>query len=119
MNKHVVKCIGYLAAAARDDISWRPLNYEILMKTRHNSPEVRFFVNIFNVTCEYSVFNSRKYKSFNLLEIFLHSDTKQVFVFRTIAVNHFGNSVKSCIFIFSKSLKQASKALILVTDILR
>ena len=39
---YVVPCITSLAAAARDDSLWKDLNYQILLKTRHQNPKVRF-----------------------------------------------------------------------------
>ncbi|XP_074642790.1 HEAT repeat-containing protein 1-like [Tubulanus polymorphus] len=40
--QHVVPCISQFALAVGDDASWKPLNYQILLKTRNESPKVRF-----------------------------------------------------------------------------
>ncbi|XP_070562669.1 HEAT repeat-containing protein 1-like [Ptychodera flava] len=39
---HLTQCIGQLAVAAGDDSSWKPLNYQVLLKTRSDSAKVRF-----------------------------------------------------------------------------
>ncbi|RUS79382.1 hypothetical protein EGW08_012842 [Elysia chlorotica] len=40
---YIVPCITSLAAAARDDSLWKDLNYQILLKTRHQNPKVRMW----------------------------------------------------------------------------
>ncbi|KAL2099230.1 hypothetical protein ACEWY4_005710 [Coilia grayii] len=40
--KHLVPCIGQFAVAMGDDSQWKVLNYQVLLKTRHSSPKVRF-----------------------------------------------------------------------------
>lgn len=42
ITKHLVPCIGQFAIAMGDDSQWKVLNYQILLKTRHSSPKVRF-----------------------------------------------------------------------------
>ncbi|XP_043109963.1 HEAT repeat-containing protein 1 isoform X3 [Puntigrus tetrazona] len=42
ITKHLVPCIAQFAVAMRDDSQWKVLNYQILLKTRHSSPKVRF-----------------------------------------------------------------------------
>lgn len=42
ISKHLVPCIGCFAVAMGDDSQWKPLNYQVLLKTRHSSPKVRF-----------------------------------------------------------------------------
>ncbi|GFN81361.1 heat repeat-containing protein 1 [Plakobranchus ocellatus] len=42
-EQHVVPSITSLAAAARDDSLWKDLNYQILLKTRHQNPQVRLW----------------------------------------------------------------------------
>ncbi|KAI7796665.1 HEAT repeat-containing protein 1 [Triplophysa rosa] len=42
ITKHLVPCIGQFAVAMGDDSQWKVLNYQILLKTRHGSPKVRF-----------------------------------------------------------------------------
>ena len=37
----LVPCLSEFARASRDDASWKTLNYQILLKTRHVSPKVR------------------------------------------------------------------------------
>ena len=37
---YVTPCVAALAGAARDHATWRTLNYQILLKTRHTSPKV-------------------------------------------------------------------------------
>lgn len=39
----VSDCLSQLAVAASDDILWKQLNYQILLKTRNNNPEIRMF----------------------------------------------------------------------------
>lgn len=38
---HLVPCLGQLAVATHDDILWKSLNYQVLLKTRHTEKEVR------------------------------------------------------------------------------
>lgn len=35
-------CLAQLGMAINDDIQWKQLNYQILMKTRNNNPEIRY-----------------------------------------------------------------------------
>lgn len=42
ITTHLVPCIAQFAVAMRDDSQWKVLNYQILLKTRHSSPKVRF-----------------------------------------------------------------------------
>ncbi|XP_050980668.1 HEAT repeat-containing protein 1 [Labeo rohita] len=42
ITKHLVPCIAQFAVAMGDDSQWKVLNYQILLKTRHRSPKVRF-----------------------------------------------------------------------------
>ncbi|XP_076155665.1 HEAT repeat-containing protein 1 [Alosa pseudoharengus] len=42
VTKHLVPCIGQFAVAMGDDTQWKVLNYQVLLKTRHSSPKVRF-----------------------------------------------------------------------------
>lgn len=44
---HVVPCIASLAAAAHDDSLWKDLNYQILLKTRHENFKVIFSWHFF------------------------------------------------------------------------
>jgi U3 small nucleolar RNA-associated protein 10 len=37
----IIPCIAQFAVATADDSLWKPLNYQILLKTRHNDPEIR------------------------------------------------------------------------------
>ncbi|KAG5677597.1 hypothetical protein PVAND_007343 [Polypedilum vanderplanki] len=37
------KCIAQLAVAISDDILWKQLNYQVLLKTRSDNPEIRIF----------------------------------------------------------------------------
>lgn len=37
----IVPCLAQLAVAVNTDTLWKPLNYHVLLKTRHQSPEVR------------------------------------------------------------------------------
>ncbi|KAK3090239.1 hypothetical protein FSP39_010297 [Pinctada imbricata] len=39
---HLVPCIIQFAVAAQDDSLWKAMNYQILLKTRHNSPKIRY-----------------------------------------------------------------------------
>ncbi|XP_066239766.1 HEAT repeat-containing protein 1 isoform X1 [Saccopteryx leptura] len=40
--RHLVPCIAQFSVAMADDSLWKPLNYQILLKTRESSPKVRF-----------------------------------------------------------------------------
>ncbi|XP_035827945.1 HEAT repeat-containing protein 1 [Aplysia californica] len=42
-SNHVVPCLGSLAAASQDDSLWKDMNYQILLKTRHEDPKVRIW----------------------------------------------------------------------------
>ncbi|XP_018616676.2 HEAT repeat-containing protein 1 [Scleropages formosus] len=42
VTEHLVPCIAQFSIAVRDDSQWKPLNYQVLLKTRHSSPKVRF-----------------------------------------------------------------------------
>ncbi|XP_056020027.1 HEAT repeat-containing protein 1-like isoform X2 [Ostrea edulis] len=42
VSEHLVPCIVQFGAATQDDSLWKTLNYQILLKTRHSSPEVRY-----------------------------------------------------------------------------
>ncbi|NXD21175.1 HEAT1 protein, partial [Spelaeornis formosus] len=42
VTAHLIPCIAQFSVAVADDSLWKPLNYQILLKTRHNSPKVRF-----------------------------------------------------------------------------
>ena len=42
VTNHVMPCISQLSLANRDDSSWKSLNYQVLLKTRHNSAKVSF-----------------------------------------------------------------------------
>lgn len=40
---HLVPCLGQLAVATHDDILWKSLNYQVLLKTKHTEKEVSNF----------------------------------------------------------------------------
>ncbi|XP_053495912.1 HEAT repeat-containing protein 1 [Ictalurus furcatus] len=42
VTKHLVPCVAQFSVAMGDDSQWKVLNYQILLKTRHSSPKVRF-----------------------------------------------------------------------------
>ncbi|XP_069846711.1 HEAT repeat-containing protein 1 isoform X1 [Dipodomys merriami] len=42
VTKHLIPCIAQFSVATADDSLWKPLNYQILLKTRDSSPKVRF-----------------------------------------------------------------------------
>ncbi|XP_074229366.1 HEAT repeat-containing protein 1 isoform X2 [Camelus bactrianus] len=42
VTRHLVPCIAQFSVAVADDSLWKPLNYQILLKTRDSSPKVRF-----------------------------------------------------------------------------
>ncbi|TSL75269.1 HEAT repeat-containing protein 1 [Bagarius yarrelli] len=42
VTQHLVPCVAQFAVALGDDSQWKVLNYQILLKTRHSSPKVRF-----------------------------------------------------------------------------
>ncbi|NWI43886.1 HEAT1 protein, partial [Picathartes gymnocephalus] len=42
VTAHLTPCIAQFSVAVADDSLWKPLNYQILLKTRHSSPKVRF-----------------------------------------------------------------------------
>ncbi|XP_039261188.2 HEAT repeat-containing protein 1-like [Styela clava] len=41
LKNHVIPCLGQVAASVTDDICWKPFNYQILLKSRHESLKVR------------------------------------------------------------------------------
>eukprot|EP01105_Mastigella_eilhardi_P005831 TRINITY_DN17534_c0_g1_i1.p1 TRINITY_DN17534_c0_g1~~TRINITY_DN17534_c0_g1_i1.p1 ORF type:complete len:2067 (-),score=551.69 TRINITY_DN17534_c0_g1_i1:77-6199(-) len=41
VEAHVVPCVGHLAAALSGEKLWKPLNYQLLLRTRDAQPEVR------------------------------------------------------------------------------
>lgn len=38
----IIPCISQFAIATADDSLWKPLNYQILLKTRHNDSAIRY-----------------------------------------------------------------------------
>jgi hypothetical protein len=40
ITDHLVPCIVQFAAASQDDSLWKSISYQILLKTRHESPKV-------------------------------------------------------------------------------
>lgn len=40
--EYLIPCISQFAVATADDSLWKLLNYQILLKTRHNDAEIRF-----------------------------------------------------------------------------
>ncbi|KFO34254.1 HEAT repeat-containing protein 1 [Fukomys damarensis] len=42
VTQHLIPCIAQFSVAMADDSLWKPLNYQILLKTRDSSPKVRF-----------------------------------------------------------------------------
>uniref|UniRef100_A0A674HBP0 HEAT repeat-containing protein 1 n=1 Tax=Taeniopygia guttata TaxID=59729 RepID=A0A674HBP0_TAEGU len=42
VTAHLIPCIAQFSVAMADDSLWKPLNYQILLKTRHSSSKVRF-----------------------------------------------------------------------------
>ncbi|KAH0622511.1 hypothetical protein JD844_024882 [Phrynosoma platyrhinos] len=42
VTMHLIPCIAQFAVAMADDSLWKPLNYQILLQMRHDSPKVRF-----------------------------------------------------------------------------
>uniref|UniRef100_A0A671G2F7 HEAT repeat-containing protein 1 n=1 Tax=Rhinolophus ferrumequinum TaxID=59479 RepID=A0A671G2F7_RHIFE len=42
VTQHLVPCIAQFSVAMADDSLWKPLNYQVLLKTRDSSPKVRF-----------------------------------------------------------------------------
>ncbi|XP_059533364.1 HEAT repeat-containing protein 1 isoform X1 [Myotis daubentonii] len=42
VTRHLVPCIAQFSVAMADDSLWKPLNYQVLLKTRDASPKVRF-----------------------------------------------------------------------------
>ncbi|GAB5578338.1 HEAT repeat-containing protein 1 [Prionailurus iriomotensis] len=42
VTKQLIPCIAQFSVAVADDSLWKPLNYQILLKTRDSSPKVRF-----------------------------------------------------------------------------
>ncbi|XP_004640899.1 HEAT repeat-containing protein 1 isoform X1 [Octodon degus] len=42
VTQHLIPCIAQFSVAVADDSLWKPLNYQILLKTRDSSPKVRF-----------------------------------------------------------------------------
>ncbi|XP_075934426.1 HEAT repeat-containing protein 1 isoform X1 [Anarhichas minor] len=42
VTQHLVPCVGQFSVALTDDSQWKTLNYQILLKTRHQDSKVRF-----------------------------------------------------------------------------
>ncbi|XP_074846218.1 HEAT repeat-containing protein 1 isoform X2 [Carettochelys insculpta] len=42
VTMHLIPCIAQFSIAVADDSLWKPLSYQILLKTRHTLPKVRF-----------------------------------------------------------------------------
>uniref|UniRef100_A0A8D1WQ10 HEAT repeat-containing protein 1 n=1 Tax=Sus scrofa TaxID=9823 RepID=A0A8D1WQ10_PIG len=42
VTQHLIPCLAQFSVAVADDSLWKPLNYQILLKTRDSSPKVRF-----------------------------------------------------------------------------
>eukprot|EP01122_Echinamoeba_exundans_P010342 TRINITY_DN3853_c0_g1_i1.p1 TRINITY_DN3853_c0_g1~~TRINITY_DN3853_c0_g1_i1.p1 ORF type:complete len:2182 (+),score=594.66 TRINITY_DN3853_c0_g1_i1:566-6547(+) len=42
VSRHLVPCVAQLAVAVNHDSLWKPLNYQVLLKTRSSNPVVRF-----------------------------------------------------------------------------
>lgn len=49
----VIPCLTQMAVSAADDTLWKQLNYQILLKTRHNLPQACFIV----ILLHYYLFN--------------------------------------------------------------
>lgn len=52
VTAHLIPCIAQFSVAMADDSLWKPLNYQILLKTRHTSPKVGSFPWAFFVALE-------------------------------------------------------------------
>lgn len=39
--EYIIPCVSQFAVAIADDSLWKLLNYQILLKTRHNDAEIR------------------------------------------------------------------------------
>lgn len=46
VTAHLIPCIAQFSVATADDSLWKPLNYQILLKTRHTSPKVGSYIRI-------------------------------------------------------------------------
>ncbi|RMX40131.1 hypothetical protein pdam_00002238 [Pocillopora damicornis] len=42
LTNHLAQCLAQFAVASGSDAQWKPLNYQVLLKTRHSSATVRF-----------------------------------------------------------------------------
>ena len=42
LTNHLTPCLAQFAVAAGSDAQWKPLNYQVLLKTRHSSALVSF-----------------------------------------------------------------------------
>ncbi|XP_033103567.1 HEAT repeat-containing protein 1-like [Anneissia japonica] len=42
ISRHLTPCIAQMMTCAQDTGCWQPLNYQLLLKTRHSEPKVRF-----------------------------------------------------------------------------
>lgn len=53
VTAHLIPCIAQFSVAMADDSLWKPLNYQILLKTRHSSPKVGSHQNLnwFSLSC--------------------------------------------------------------------
>ncbi len=43
VEAHLVPCLAQFAVAAGKDKLWKRLNYQLLLKARHNDPQVRAY----------------------------------------------------------------------------
>lgn len=42
LSNHLAPCLAQFAVASGSDAQWKPLNYQVLLKTRHSSAMVSF-----------------------------------------------------------------------------
>ncbi|MBN3289064.1 HEAT1 protein, partial [Polypterus senegalus] len=42
VTEHLIPCVAQFSVAVGDDAQWKQLNYQILLKTRHSLPKIRF-----------------------------------------------------------------------------
>ena len=61
IRDYVTPCVSQLAIATHDDTAWKSLNYQILLKTRHNLPKVCQALTITDIL------SSQSYTSFQLI----------------------------------------------------
>lgn len=65
-TEYIIPCVSQFAVATADDSLWKLLNYQILLKTRHNDAEIRLVLLIFKNKCPWLKKYLPKYRKQNI-----------------------------------------------------